>query len=211
MYAFNISKRSDVTDVSFGRVDLTSDEDIHTYNTDTEHNQSVIGTPSPISFTNNRAIGNPSFTTQFLDVDYSLDFIMGSDTLNDDAPSPTDTTGNAQFGITHASGKKNGLVVAAQGSGVFNITASVTVNISSNILGTTDQLNGRESIGIYAKLVKIGTGDDVSDFSNIVTSQDYGSTSFSSPTFLLLVMVLLVVLALIQAQTLLLTLTMKPT
>ena len=115
---------------------------------------------------------------------------MAGDTLTDDADSPTDTTGNAQFGITQASGKKNGLVVAAQGSGVFNITGSVTVNVSSDISATNTNNHqaynvARSTLGVYAKLVKIGTGDDVSDFIDIegAASQDYGSTSTTSPTF----------------------------
>lgn len=170
-------KRADVTDISFGRVDLTSDEVIHTFTADTQNKEDG---ESDFTTTNNRAIANPSITNN----NYSLDFIMAGDNLSDDAESATDTTGNAQFGITHSSGKKNGLVVSSQGSGVFNIKASVTVSVSSDCsaANTNNILSYEFSgslLGVYAKLVKIGTGDDVSDFTDIegAQSQNYGSTS----------------------------------
>tara|TARA_R100001463_G_scaffold62003_2_gene114871 strand:- start:24 stop:1808 length:1785 start_codon:yes stop_codon:yes gene_type:complete len=109
---------------------------------------------------------------------------MAGDNLIDDSDSPTDTTGNAQFGITHASGKKNGLVVSAQGSGVFNIKGSVTVSVSSDCSApnTNNILSYNSSgslLGVYAKLVKIGTDDDTSNFTDIEGAQsaNYGSTA----------------------------------
>ena len=180
-------KPKEVLDVSFGKVSMSADEILHTYDT-YEENVSPTG-----SFSNLRAIADPSFSTSFNDNDYSLEFVMSSDTLIDEAPIQagldTDDYGNAQLGTVHAGGYENGLVVSAQSGGVFRLTGSVTVDVSmvagihTPQNGASVTLTGVEEVGIYAKLVKIGTSDDVSDFTTIVESQDYGSTTNGAATF----------------------------
>ncbi len=167
-------KPKDITDSSLGKVSMSADETIHTYNTGTENTGST--------FSNLRAIGNPSVSTNFNDTDYSLEFVMSADTLEDDAPiqsgEDADDYGNAQLGTVHSGGYENGLVVAAQSGGVFRLTGSVTVYVS---FANGD--DGQEELGIYAKLVKIGTSDDTDDFTTIVESEDYGSTNTNAATF----------------------------
>ena len=56
--------------------------------------------------------------------------------MQDDAPlqqdEDADDYGNAQLGVEHTGGFKNGLVVAAQGSGTFNLNAEISVEVSND-------------------------------------------------------------------------------
>ena len=120
-------KPTDVTDVSFGKVLQSADEVLVEF--DTAVNTSV---------TDNRSLGNQSYTLSlgYTGGDFTLPFILSADTLTDDAPSQagldTDDYGNAQLGTEHTGGIKNGLVVSSQGSGLFNIKGSVTVEIETD-------------------------------------------------------------------------------
>ena len=187
-------KPSEYTDFSLGKVSMSADETIYQFDT-ADYNATIGGSVVDNNFTITRAIDDPTITTQSNSDDHKLEFVMSSDTLVDDAPAQggldTDDYGNAQLGLVHTSDGnfENGLVVAAQGSGVFNLTGSLTVEVSFDIdptSGTTNSidLTGDSELQIYAALKKVGTDDDTDDFISIVESPNYGSDS-ASDTFII--------------------------
>ena len=159
-------KPTDVTDVSFGKVLQSADEELVEF--DTAVNTSV---------TDNRSLGNQSYTLSlgYTGGDFTLPFIVSADTLTDDAPSQagedTDDYGNAQLGTEHTGGIKNGLIVSSQGSGLFNIKGSVTVEVE------TDGASFASATGlsftqykVVASIIKFtGANDDANSFDVVAT------------------------------------------
>ena len=161
-------KPTDVTDVSFGKVLQSADEVL--VELDTAVNTSV---------TDNRSLGNQSYTYTlgYTGGDFTLPFIVSADTLTDDAPSQagldTDDYGNAQLGTEHTGGIKNGLVVSSQGSGLFNIKGSVTVEVETDGASFADALaSSFTSYKVVASIIKFtGANDDTDSFDVVATGE----------------------------------------
>ena len=159
-------KPKDITDVSFGKVLSSVDEELIEFDFATTGSltsaRSVANTGYNLNF-------NPSSTT------FTLPFLISANTLTDDSPTiqgeDTDDYGNAQLGIAHTGGFKNGLVVAEQGSGVFDISGSVTVELESDGVMPTSALGFNfTAYQITASIVKItGADDDTNTFEEILT------------------------------------------
>jgi|TARA_A100001515_G_scaffold143440_2_gene144558 hypothetical protein len=170
-------KPKEITDLSFGRVSSSVEETIFTL--DYGETNEDVATQVP------RSIGNQSFTIDeygFTDSDFVLDFIASADTLQDDAPlqqgEDTDDYGNAQLGVEHTGGFKNGLVVAAQGSGTFNLNAEVSIEFNSD----GDSNAGKMSYQFQVSIAKLTSGDnDDGTFTDLVVLQNNTQTIFLNP------------------------------
>ena len=162
-------KPTNITDVSFGKVFQSEDEELLHIDYD---DHSLI--------TDTRSIGNQTYqiasSTTPTEID-GLFYVMSADTLTDDAPAQsgldTDDYGNAQLGHQHTSdgNVKNGLVVAAQSSGLFNMKATVGISVdksSTTISGSVNYAQYR----VRASIVKFtGLNDDTeSAFETIATA-----------------------------------------
>ena len=169
-------KPKEVTDLSFGKVSSSVDETIFSL----DYGETDEG----VSYTSERSFGNQTYTineygfytgfggTFGSDSEFNLDFIVSANTLQDDAPlqqgEDTDDYGNAQLGVEHTGGFKNGLVVAAQGSGTFNINGEVSVEVKTDG-GQQTFDNTKMHYEISASITKLtGASDDEGDFENII-------------------------------------------
>ncbi|MAB51179.1 MAG: hypothetical protein CMG80_05460 [Marinobacter sp.] len=170
-------KPKEITDLSFGRVSSSVEETIFTL----DYGETDEG----VAYEEPRSIGNQSFTIDeygYNDSDFVLDFITSADTLQDDAPlqqgEDTDDYGNAQLGIEHTGGFKNGLVVAAQGSGTFNLNAEVSIEFHSD----GDANAGRMSYQLQVSIAKLTSGaDDDGTFTDLVVLQNNTETIYLHP------------------------------
>lgn len=166
-------KPTDVTDVSFGKVLQSADEVLVEF--DTAVNTSV---------TDNRSLGNQSYTLSlgYTGGEFTLPFILSADTLTDDAPSQagldTDDYGNAQLGTEHTGGIKNGLVVSSQGSGLFNIKGSVTVEIETDGASFANALAlSFTAYKVVASIIKFTGANDDTDSFDVVATGEIDATS----------------------------------
>jgi len=166
-------KPTDVTDISFGKVLQSADEELVEF--DTAVNTSVV---------DNRSLANKSYTygLGYVGGGFNLSFIVSADTLTDDAPSQsgldTDDYGNAQLGTEHTGGIKNGLVVSSQGSGLFNIKGSVTVEVETDGASSANALAfSFTKYEVVASIIKFtGANDDTNSFDVVAT----GTTGFTT-------------------------------
>ena len=142
---------------------------------------------SPV--TDNRSLGNQSYTLGlgYTGGDFTLPFIVSADTLTDDAPSQagldTDDYGNAQLGTEHTGGIKNGLIVASQASGLFNIKGSVTVEVETDGASFANALGlSFTQYKVVASIIKFtGANDDANSF-DVVATGTTDATSISHVT-----------------------------
>ena len=152
-------KPKDIVDVSFGKVLSSVDEELIEFDfasTGIKNSQRSIEDQnydfSSAAGTQNVSIGG-----------FSLPFIVSADTLTDEAPTQigedTDDYGNAQLGVEHTGGFKNGLVVAAQGSGVFDISASVTVEVETDGAMSGGSVLNSTSYKVKASIVKLNSSN----------------------------------------------------
>ena len=170
-------KPKDVVDVSFGKVLSSLDEELIEFDfasTGIKNSQRSIENQnynfSSAAGTNNVSIGG-----------FSLPFIVSADTLTDAAPfqqgEDTDDYGNAQLGTEHAGGFKNGLVVSAQGSGVFEMSGSVTVEVESDGAMSAGSIFNFTSYKIKASIVKLNSSNaDSLDFVNVASDTSESHT-----------------------------------
>ena len=174
-------KPKEVTDLSFGKVSSSVEETIFTL----DYGETDEG----VSYTSERSIGNQSYTINnygYTDSAFNLSFVASANTLQDDAPlqqgEDTDDYGNAQLGVEHTGGFKNGLVVAAQGSGTFNLNAEISVEVSND--GATPASATAIDIMTYRVDVAIakaeGASDDVLSFEDLVFLQTESQTMLLS-------------------------------
>lgn len=183
-------KPKDVTDLSFGKVSSSVDETIFTL----DYGETDEG----VAYDVPRSMENQTFTINeygYTDSTFTLDFVASANTLQDDAPlqegEDTDDYGNAQLGVEHTGGFKNGLVVAAQGSGTFNLNAEISIDVECDGATAADALSiDLMAYTMEAAITKLtGDGDDDRTFENLIqtntqlTSHNLSSESTNNHQF----------------------------
>lgn len=158
-------KPKNVTDVSGGKFSLSADEDLHEFDFTNDAGNSI---------TVPRSIDNESYSLVFsnvnkIETEVTLPFILGADTLVDDAPSATNTSGNAQFGHLHETNVNNGLCVSSQGSGVFNLSGTLILNVKGS--GGSSNFIAKTNYEVEAEIVKKQSDDDTTINSSDTTIQ----------------------------------------